>query len=52
MPEYPLVGSKEVKRAFELAGWQRFSSGLLAAIRRQSGLSRDEFIEHLKRGKR
>jgi hypothetical protein len=66
--------AKEVKRAFELAGWlgrrgkghtvftkgsrvvdddvKRFSSGLLAAMRRQSGLSREEFIEHLKRGKR
>jgi len=76
LPEYPSVGSKEVKRAFELAGWlgrrgkghtvftkgsrvvvvdddvKRFSSGLLAAMRRQSGLSREEFIEHLKRGKR
>lgn len=76
MPEYPAVGSREVKRAFALAGWlgrqgkghqvftkgsrvvvvdddvKRFSAGLLAAMRLKSGLSRDEFIELLKRGKR
>jgi len=31
---------------------KRFSAGLLAAMRLKSGLSRDEFIELLKRGKR
>lgn len=75
MTDHPAVGSREVKRAFELAGWtgrqgkghtvfskgsrvvvvdddvKRFSRGLLAAMRRQSELSREEFVVLLRRGK-